>query len=162
MKETELKPCPFCGNEKLKLDRKSKFVGYNGLDMRVEQHTYSVRCNVCHARGGAVGGKVMFGSSIFGKDISPSWATTDVELKEKAIVAWNRRADNKQEWISVDERLPDEDVRVLVWLKEPSAILRCVQFDTDRIVDGHWVRWNNHITHWMPLPQPPKMKGGAE
>lgn len=66
------------------------------------------------------------------------------------------------EWISVDERLPDEAVRVLVWLREPSAILRFVQFDTDRIVDGHWVRWNNHITHWMPLPEPPKMKGGAE
>lgn len=68
----------------------------------------------------------------------------------------------KQEWISVDERLPDEDVRVLVWLREPSAILRFVQFDTDRIVDGRWVRWNNHITHWMPLPEPPMMKGGAE
>ena len=87
----ELLPCPFCGGEKLKLDRKSKLVGYNGLDMRIEQHTYSVRCNVCHARGGAVGGKILFGSSIFGKDISPSWTTTDVELKEKAIKAWNTR-----------------------------------------------------------------------
>lgn len=27
--------------------------------MRVEMHTYSVRCNTCHARGGAVGGRVM-------------------------------------------------------------------------------------------------------
>lgn len=96
MSNIELKPCPFCGNAKFKVDRKSKFAGYNGLDMRVEQHTYSVRCNVCHARGGAVGGKVLFGSSIFGKDISPSWATTDVELKEKAIEAWNRRADDEK------------------------------------------------------------------
>ena len=92
----ELKSCPFCGSEKLKLDRKSKFAGCNGLDMRVEQHTYSVRCNVCHARGGAVGGKVLFGSSIFGKDISPSWATTDAELKEKAIEAWNTRTPQKE------------------------------------------------------------------
>jgi Lar family restriction alleviation protein len=90
----ELLPCPFCGSKKIKLDRKSKYAGYNGADMIVEQHTYSVRCNVCHARGGTVGGKVLFGSSIFGKDISPSWATTDVELKEKATNAWNMRADN--------------------------------------------------------------------
>ena len=98
MKETELKPCPFCGNAKLKIDRKSKLAGYNGLDDRVEQRTYSVRCNVCHARGGAVGGKVLFGRSIFatGKSGLPSWATTDAELKQKAIDAWNRREDNEQ------------------------------------------------------------------
>ena len=94
MIDNELKPCPFCGNVKLKIDRKSKFAGCNGLDERVEQHTYSVRCNVCHARGGAVGGKIVFGSSIFGIDTSlPSWATTDAELKKKAIEAWNRRTD---------------------------------------------------------------------
>lgn len=38
----ELKPCPFCGSEKLKVDSKSR-------DGRM---TFSVRCNVCHARGG--------------------------------------------------------------------------------------------------------------
>ena len=96
MKEIKLKPCPFCGSKKLKLDRKSKYAGCNGLDERVEQHTYSVRCNVCHARGGAVGGKVLFGSGLFGIDILPSWATTDKELKQKAIESWNRRADNEQ------------------------------------------------------------------
>lgn len=96
MEKPKLKPCPFCGSEKQKLDRKSKFAGYNGLDDRVEQHTYSVRCNVCHARGGAIGGKVVFGSSLFGIDILPSWATTDAELKKKAIEAWNGRADHEQ------------------------------------------------------------------
>jgi Lar family restriction alleviation protein len=96
MKEIKLKPCPFCGNAKFKVDRKSKFAGYNGLDHRVEQHTYSVRCTVCYARGGAVGGRVLFGHSLFGTDILPNWATTDAELKKKAIEAWNRRADDKQ------------------------------------------------------------------
>jgi Lar family restriction alleviation protein len=91
MGNNELKLCPFCGSAKLKIERKSKYVGCNRLGERVEQHTYSVRCNVCHARGGAIGGKVLFGTSIFGKDISPDWATTDAELKEKAINAWNRR-----------------------------------------------------------------------
>ena len=95
-KEAELKPCPFCGSEKVKIDRKSKYAGCNGLDERVEQHTYSVRCNVCHARGGAVGGKVLFGHSLFGVDILPNWATTDSDLKERAIEAWNRRAGDEQ------------------------------------------------------------------
>lgn len=88
----ELKPCPFCGSAKLKLESKQKLSGYNGLDMRVENRTYSVRCNVCHARGGAVGGKVI---PEFWRRVDlelPSYATTDDVIKEKAIEAWNRRA----------------------------------------------------------------------
>ena len=61
----------------------------------------------------------------------------------------------KSRWISVKDRLPEENVRVLVLLKDhPTRI------DTDRIVDSRWVRWNSNITHWMPLPEPPE--GGAE
>jgi len=37
-----LKPCPFCGSNKLKLDKQT----------RNDRTTYSVRCNKCHARGG--------------------------------------------------------------------------------------------------------------
>ena len=89
---TELKPCPFCGGTKLKIDRKSRLAGWNGLDMRVEMHTYSVRCNTCHARGGAVGGRVM--NERFTRCAQlPDWATTGKALEEKAIEAWNRRAD---------------------------------------------------------------------
>lgn len=40
----DLKPCPFCGGTKLKVDRKSRLTGWNGLDMRVEMHTYCPRC----------------------------------------------------------------------------------------------------------------------
>ena len=87
-----LKPCPFCGGTKLKIDRKSRLAGWNGLDMRVEMHTYSVRCNTCHARGGAVGGRVM--NERFTRCAQlPDWATTDKALEEKAIEAWNRRGD---------------------------------------------------------------------
>lgn len=90
---TELKPCPFCGGTKLKVERKSRLAGWNGLDMRVEMHTYSVRCNTCHARGGAVGGRVM--NERFTRCAKlPDWATTDKALEAKAIKAWNRRADN--------------------------------------------------------------------
>lgn len=55
------------------------------------------------------------------------------------------------EWISVKDRLPEEKTRVLVFVPHSS-----IKIDTDRIVGRIWVRWNGHITHWMPLPEPPK------
>lgn len=86
-------PCPYCGEDKrLSLDRKSKMVGHNGLDMRVELHTFSVRCNVCHARGGTAGGKVMNEHRLRPDLPLPEWATTDEALIDKAVAAWNRRA----------------------------------------------------------------------
>ena len=57
------------------------------------------------------------------------------------------------EWISVEERLPKEGVRVLVYLKE--KVGRYTQTDTDRVVNT-WVRWGDDVTHWMPLPEPPR------
>lgn len=89
MKTPDLKPCPFCGSTKLKIESKHKLAGYNGLDMRVENRTFSVRCNVCHARGGAVGGKVILGRLVNLE--LPDYATTENVIVEKAIEAWNRR-----------------------------------------------------------------------
>ena len=63
------------------------------------------------------------------------------------------------EWISVEERLPEFDERVLVYLDSKRS---CVKIDTDRIVQGRGVRWGNDITHWQPLPEAPKMKGGKD
>lgn len=57
-------------------------------------------------------------------------------------------------WISVDERLPEENVRVLVYLTHQAY--GHTHMDTDRIFGGTWVRWSGSITHWMPLPEAPK------
>lgn len=67
----------------------------------------------------------------------------------------------QSEWISVDERLPKEGVDVLVALK----FFDRVSVDTDRIHSGRWfgygpLRGVQYVTHWMPFPEPPKMKGG--
>ena len=59
------------------------------------------------------------------------------------------------EWISVDERLPEKNVRVLVYIKSSRSYTR---FDTDRLDNRGFVRWFNDVTHWMPLPEPPKMR----
>ena len=81
-----------------------------------------------------------------------------VEMLEKGY--------RKQEWISVEERLPEKDIEVLVALKIGDR----VSVDTDRIYFGKWLNYGKfgcacekgYVTHWMPLPEAPKMKGGAE
>ena len=88
----KLKQCPFCGSTKLKIESKSRHAGWTGIDALVEQDTYSVRCNVCHARGGTVGGRVIKSLLYVYRDNMPEWAATSEELKQKSIEAWNRRA----------------------------------------------------------------------
>lgn len=56
-------------------------------------------------------------------------------------------------WISVKDRLPEGDVRVLVILNSKRSD---TEMDTDRMHAGEWVRWGNDVTHWMPLPEPPE------
>ena len=62
----------------------------------------------------------------------------------------------KQEWISVDERLPEAYEDVLYFNGQSVGV--------DFICsDGTWcdeVVHGKPITHWMPLPEAPKMKGG--
>jgi hypothetical protein len=72
----------------------------------------------------------------------------------------HRAGYRKQEWISVEERLPeDADERVLVYIVSKRSY---TELDTDRFVGGRWVRWGDEVTHWMPLPETPKTKGETE
>lgn len=87
----------------------------------------------------------------------------------------------KQEWISVEDRLPEdvygkdrEQITVLVYTegKKVSQCSRCAEYkliereplDRDVFRRTGKFYWNKskRVTHWMPLPEPPKMKGGAE
>ena len=63
-------------------------------------------------------------------------------------------------WISVKDELPKEKERVLVFLKNSGHAKGYTRIDTDRLIKGNWIRWGNCVTHWMPLPEPPKE--GAE
>lgn len=68
-------------------------------------------------------------------------------------------ADVVQEWISVDDRLPEAGVAVLArcFYHENWRTLVCF---TSKNNVGEWYtyvawRWVK-VTHWMPLPEPPK------
>ena len=62
----------------------------------------------------------------------------------------------KTEWISVKDRLPDKPEEYIVW---GGQFVTTLQF-----FDGEWQSEfvpskyldQSKITHWMPLPEPPK------
>ena len=116
----------------------------------------------------------------------------------------------KQEWISVDERLPEEDEYVLIWVGKvqvariekgiseetrqkmkngdlldpvetvfsPNEGMKSIHrsalykpadvFGNNQVpyvwkANGGPMEWfGQSVTHWMPLPEPPKMKGDIE
>ena len=87
----------------------------------------------------------------------PEWAANRIQVGEAAL----------EKWISVDERLPEsEDNSVLVWFEDPGSIdMVHIQDYFDDITagvdkDGNQLyskRYISHgVTHWMPLPAPPK------
>lgn len=64
-------------------------------------------------------------------------------------------ADHRNKWISVKDRLPEEKEWVLCYCR--AKIKEVLRFQ-----NGEWYHDPNHtymygfVTHWMPLPEPPK------
>lgn len=64
----------------------------------------------------------------------------------------------QQKWIPVTERLPGVLQRVLVWCESKTVekhITTCTYMG-GQYGCGQWSRHVRRVTHWMPLPQPPK------
>ena len=88
------------------------------------------------------------------------WINDDNALDTKidaCLVADALELLKEQQWIPVTDRLPQDDEDVLVWVDGTHR-------DMAYRDEGVWYdEEHNHlknITHWMPLPKPPK--GGEQ
>lgn len=99
-------------------------------------------------------------------------ANCDKEFLVEANALYNAGYRKQSEWISVDERLPRSQQMVLCYTPCDGYIFVGYYQKVD---SPYWKSyWNiitamrstkkitKKVTHWMPLPEPPKMKGGAE
>ena len=57
------------------------------------------------------------------------------------------------EWISVEDMLPEYNRKVLVLLETGEI---WIDEYIDRGYAEYFAVWHGLVTHWMPLPEPPK------
>jgi hypothetical protein len=88
-----------------------------------------------------------------------SWTDMERQLNtyEHTITRMNcwRKQTMYTEWIPVDEKLPPWEEDVLVWFGYHVRYeITRLKFQDRR--GWHWdSEYSHHITHWMPLPDPP-------
>lgn len=89
---------------------------------------------------------------------SKAMAVRDWWYKAKIQYADKVNTCGVDEWISVDAYLPDADFEVLV--ASGDDVMTSI-FRTGYVHGDYWFdcevgeKWS--VTHWMPLPQPPKV-----
>ena len=81
-------------------------------------------------------------------------APTSLEFEEAEYLAdyLIKNGVTVQEWVSVEDRLPEENTTVIV-ATDNGIVFQCLYS-----YDG-WDLWDDNdvnITHWQPMPQPPK------
>ena len=101
--------------------------------------------------------------------IIPPMSDDDIENFKKLLKKSPLQiiADDKpEEWISVDERLPEPNTHVLIYVffHNQWQIVKGWHSYCDKkfnIVNSDYPSLTDiPVTHWMPLPEAPKMKGG--
>ena len=90
------------------------------------------------------------------KDCVEAVNTAAAELIER-LTAENTVLREKQRWIPVTERMPDDDATVLTY---KNGILEVQKYEKGRngwICNG-WFWSMANVTHWMPLPEAPEVE----
>ena len=106
------------------------------------------------------------------KQMAEEWASSrwyakhDPTMSERSKVAFLAGYQAAQQWISVKDRLPEQDVAVLTYgqvLNNPPEVLGVRRrYNGDQEWKHTWesedgfIYRENDITHWMPLPTAPK------
>ena len=107
--------------------------------------------------------------------------TAKVETVLNQFIDWIEDAPTVYGWISVKERLPGEDGRYLVYnmsycnaLAFVASFSTCLENVGEYDFDGEkrpgWFSYDDEygyyeidgVTHWMPLPEPPKEDDNGE
>lgn len=87
--------------------------------------------------------------------------TCDNELNNDALAYIQQLEAQQPCWISVNDRLPERGItRCIIAIKLGNGLkgTLCARYNADL---KSWSGWYNdritsEVTHWMPLPQPPK------
>lgn len=82
-------------------------------------------------------------------ELAEHYATSQTEALKKEIEELKK----KTEWISVEDKLPNEFMSVLVVGMD---IRSCALYRDKKFYTDFPLPTNEEITHWMPLPTPPK------
>ena len=85
-------------------------------------------------------------------------------MTEKDLIIQDLRRENAelrarvQEWISVKERLPEPWKQVLIYSRHDfcESALYIGAPGKWRVTWNHEMLDDDSVTHWMPLPEPPK------
>ena len=96
----------------------------------------------------------------------------EFSAQRKAVIQRLGEIEDRAEWISVEERLPEPNEGCIVAAKVGNRTVTdfaervpCYNLYTQETTYAWEIMhdWDEgegcEITHWMPLPQPPKMKG---
>ena len=143
----KLLSCPFCGGTDILMRDVS---GMFGRSSHARTYHY-MQCRDCFSQTGYHETKT--------KAID-AWNTrTPIECKQSEPISFSHEKGG--EWISVDERLPEQCIPVLVYKNSNSEAYG--NMETAYFEKGRWRgSCGEFITHWMPLPKAPQMKGGKQ
>ena len=115
MKETELKPCPFCGSEDVKTVTTAHDAGMSGIIKRV-----AVQCLKCHATGGVADDWDDYHQTI----------EQNKTLEDFAIERWNRRSEKMSEEKNCKDCLHLEACSKWTDFPKQIGFPTCSKFDT--------------------------------
>lgn len=84
-------------------------------------------------------------------------ATASDSVSPSAPVSIQPEASALPQWVSVEERMPEPELNVLVAYQIRDLWKRCIAFysEGDGVWYDHYERILKYVTHWMPLPLPP-------
>ena len=101
---------------------------------------------------------------------SPAFEVRDLyEARLSEVTRERDEAREKLRWIPVTDRLPEDDVvdRIVAYSKRVLVMNKFGFVYTSRMerwIDYNRVSWGDaqDVTHWMPLPEPPKTDDHAK